>query len=212
MIKKNENKIIVGEIAKLFCENDLICQSSVKSRIIEALNDTLFETAFMPNLTRGRFYKGWISDYKLLPTHREYFFNTIDIVTGEVKREKITAGSNWTTAQFLGGIPNNLSFKGYEIIGGKQNFTSADLFEERIYFNALATTYGITYVPASVNPGSGSYGAGGTTYVTTSNYTSKPNTATSTPPAGNEGFNLAGISPLLLIGLLGAGAYFFLRK
>ena len=78
-----------------------------------------------------------------------------DVLTSTQQIIKMQAGANWSSAEFLGSIPLNLKAKGYDLIGGKQNYSSGDFSEPRLFYNANVTSYGIVFVPSSVPGGGG---------------------------------------------------------
>jgi len=166
MINNPAYKNYSGQIANIFCNGNTICGAGVKQRIIANFNDDSFES-WLQNLSRGKVYLGQIKNYRMTNQARYYDFVTEDVLSADVKTIPMTAGANWSSQQFLEGIPNNLNYKGYQIIGGKNYFSSDDLGEKRLYYAPNAGSYGITFNPSSVPGGGGTIAVQPTPPVTT---------------------------------------------
>lgn len=160
MITNIRLKGIAKQIGKAFCQDDVICQEGVANRLIISFNNNSFENVFLPRLINEKFYSVKLVNYKLTNTRREYTFEYTDLITGVKQSRLMTAGLQWSSQQFLEGIPSNLLASGFELVSGNPNYSSSNFSDVRIYASSLYGSYGISY---TVDPQAGGSGSAGTT-------------------------------------------------
>lgn len=209
MLTKTVNKNLANEIAGLFCSggaNPAVCKQTVANRLIQNLTDHIFESSFLPNLDKGRFYIFEIKRMFNAPsgeskTVMEY--QLTDVITGEVLHAwEDTAGKMPVYSK----VPSMLYEDKLAIVSLNNTFSSTDYRQPRIVHAQYAQPYGIVFVPSTppgslpppgVDPGQG-----------TIQYPSQPSTPGVTVPV-ETGFDL---KSLLIPALILGGGYLVVKK
>ena len=213
MITNNQYKIIAGQIAKLFCNTDAICEASVKERILTNFNNETF-AIFLSAIQYGRFYILKYSNWRVHNNNCRNMAitaNLTDAITGEVKiSEWYYDNADCGNYQWYYPDLNTLiSRKGFQLIDAPiKNKLTAEIVKPRLIYNKNAASYGITYTPPS--PGGG--GGGGVVVTPPSLPPGLPPVEPIQTPVGSS-FDIKSLleNPIVLIGI-GVAAYFLLIK
>ena len=146
MIQNSLYKQYAGDIGTLFCkgsQNKEICIASVKQRLINLLNNEVFEKEFLPGLGSNRFLS----------------FDIIKIIRNTPYTDQITlSGTDVVTGNQTGNIaitvPIGLvQLKKWDAILQQKNYRFAGNVDNKIIARKPGSNYGIIYVPGQVeNP------------------------------------------------------------
>lgn len=209
MITRADLKNIAGEIANIFCQNNVapsVCSQGVKQRLVSTFNNDTF-LFFLENIQYGRFYLLRLSNWNVVGQCHEMGIqaNYTDVVTGQ----KINVSWRYTTDncnnqfryQDLNYVIQNtmgMTFLSAPI-SSNQN---SDVGATRLIYKPSAPSYGIVYVPS--NP------PGGIIVPEPVNPPTPPPTPVpEAPMQGDPGGDLLNIltNPVVLAGLA-IGGYF----
>lgn len=211
MINNIQYKIFALQIARLFCadsQNKSICETSIKTKIINAFNDSTFEH-FLEHLQQGRYYllkySNWHSDANDCRSMKVDVRLT-DVITGNVVNgywhyTAVDCGSKQYLISDLNYLPGR---NGYTLLDDPiMTKTNSDITKERLVYNSKAQPYGITYVPSSGQQQGQIIPSQGTLLTVP-----EPNMQVK-----QNGFDIKSLfdNPILLIGV-GILAFFFLVK
>lgn len=217
MIINPQYKLIANQIAKLFCNTDVICQGAVRQRIYSNFDDQSFEF-FLQNIEVGRFYLLRYSNWRVHNNQCRKMAitaNLTDAITGEIITDEwYYDNANCNEKQWYYPDLNNLMKKNNRTVLSPliQNKTTTEITKVRLIYSPNKPSYGITYTPPV--PGGG--GSGGGVQITPP----KGSPPAGSPPASipdmpiQSGFDIKGLfeNPIVLIGVGLLAVYLIMKK
>jgi len=211
MVTNSLYKSYSSQIAKLFCKdqgNKVLCEAGIEERLNTFLDDSTYPY-FLAKLSSGRQY---ISNVESLQ-NKGFRFVVTDLITGLRETGWFEHSYN---LPYYSKIPTIILSHKYNIISGNKTYSNENWSDNRITWNPVKESYGITFVPGNVGTGGGGSGGsggpggggegGGSIGITTTG-------GAGTGTGAGAGFDIQSLisNPLILVGV-GLAVYFLLIK